>query len=127
MIIIAVTLTVESQIAVVADFIPEQMASSTGIAAFICIWVIFTVTQYYILAFVKQNNKNSKARTRFLNSIHKIVTAAQFLLTGIIALVTFQIFSIQEYNTVLLYIVLSISYGLWINFGSFSQSFFFLV
>jgi hypothetical protein len=125
MIIIAVTLTVESQIAVVADFIPEQLASSTGIAAFICIWVIFTVTQYYILAFVKQNNKNSKARTRFLNSIHKIVTAAQFLLTGIIALVTFQIFSIQEYNTVLLYIVLSISYGLWIvTLGLLAKAFF---
>ena len=125
MIIIAFTLTVESQIGMVADFIPEQLGSSTGIAAFICIWVIFSITQIYILEFVKQNNKNSKARTRFLNSIHKIVTAAQFLLAGIIALVIFQIFSIQQYNTVLLYVVLSISYGLWIvTLGLLAKAFF---
>ena len=125
MIIVAVTLTIESQVGIVADFIPEQLASSTGIGVFICIWVIFSLMQYYILAFVKQNNNNNKARTRYLNSIHKIVTTAQLLLTGIIALVIIQIISIQQYNTVLLYIVLSISYGLWIvTLGLLAKSFF---
>ena len=56
-------LTVESQIGNIADFIPEQLDSSQGIAAFIGIWAIVTVTQYYILAFVKLNNKESRART----------------------------------------------------------------
>jgi hypothetical protein len=102
MIIVAVTLTVESQIATIADFIPEQLSSSQGIAVFIGIWVIFTVTQYYILAFVKYNNKYSRARTRFLHLIHRIVTAAQFLLAGIIALVILQILLAQEFNTVIL-------------------------
>ena len=32
MIIVAVTLTVESQISTIADFIPEHLASSQGIA-----------------------------------------------------------------------------------------------
>jgi hypothetical protein len=114
MIIVAVTLTVESQIGMLADFIPEQLASSMGIAVFIGIWVIFTVTQYYILAYVKQNNKNSKARMGLLNLIHRIVTAAQFLLAGIIALVILQMLIAQEYSTVTLYAALSISYGLWI-------------
>jgi hypothetical protein len=59
MIIVAVTLTVESQISTIADFIPEQLSSSQGIVAFIVIWTIFTVTLYYILAFVKHNNKYS--------------------------------------------------------------------
>ena len=93
---------------------PNKLASSQGIAAFIGIWAIFTVTQYYILAFVKHNNKYSRARTRFLHLIHWLVTAAQFLLTGIIALVILQILVAHEYNTVMLYIALSISYGLWI-------------
>ena len=53
MTIVAVLLTLESQISTISDFIPEQLASSQGIAAFIGIWAIFTVTQYYILAFVK--------------------------------------------------------------------------
>ena len=42
------------------------------------------------------------------------MTIAQFLLAGIIALVILQILIVQEYNTVMLYIALSISYGLWI-------------
>ena len=81
MVIVAATLTVESQIGTIADFIPEQIGSSQGIAAFIGTWAIITVTQYYILAFVKHNNKYSRARTRFLHLIHSFVTAAQFLLT----------------------------------------------
>ena len=40
MAILAVTLTIESQIGTIADFIPEQLDSSQGIAAFIGIWAI---------------------------------------------------------------------------------------
>jgi hypothetical protein len=124
MIIVAVTLTVESQISNIADFIPEHLASSQGIAAFIGIWAIFLVTQYYILAFVKHNNKAGRARTRFLRLIHRIVTV-QFLLAGIIALVILHILIAQEYNTVMLYIALSISYGLWIvTLGILAKAFF---
>jgi hypothetical protein len=125
MTIVAILLTVESQISNIADFIPEQLASGQGIAVFVGIWAIFTVTQYYILAFVKHNNKYSRARTRFLHLIHRIVTAAQFLLAGIIALVILQILIAQEYNTVMLSIALSISYGLWIvSLGILAKAFF---
>ena len=125
MAILAVVLTVESQIGTIADFIPEQLDSSQGIAAFIGIWGIVTVTQYDILAFVKLNNKESRARTGSLNLIHSFVIIAQFLLTGIIALVILQIFIAQEYNTIMLYITLSISYGLWIvTLGFLAKAFF---
>jgi hypothetical protein len=113
-VIVVVTLTVESQIAVIADFIPEQLASSTGIAGFIGVWVIFTVTQYYILAHVKQSNKESRSRLRYFNTLHNIVTTAQLVLAAIIGLVILQILLWQEYNTSMLYAALSISYGLWI-------------
>lgn len=123
--IVIVTLTVDSQIGYIADFIPEQLASSVGIAAFIGIWMIFTVTQYYILAYVKKINKESKARVRYLNLIHKIVTIAQFVLAGVIALVILQIFISQEYNTAMLSAALSISYGLWIvTLGILARAFF---
>jgi hypothetical protein len=125
MIIVAVTLTVESQISNIADFIPEHLASSQGIAAFVGIWAIFTVTQYYILAIVKHNNKAGRTRTQFLHLIHSIVTATQFLLAGIVALVILQILISQEYNTVMLSIALSISYGLWIvTLGLLAKAFF---
>ena len=70
--------------------------------------------QYYILAFIKHNNKKSSPRTKFVHSIHSIVIIVQFLLTGIIALVILQILIAHEYSTIMLYIALSLSYGLWI-------------
>lgn len=123
--IVVVTLTVDSQIGYIADFIPEQLASSVGIALFIGIWTIFAITQYYILSYVKKINKESRARVRYFNLIHKIVTVAQFVLAGIIALVILQIFIAQEYNTAMLYSALSISYGLWIvTLGLLARAFF---
>ena len=125
MAVLTVILTVESQIGTIADFIPEQLASSQGIAAFIGIWAIATVTQYYILNFVKHNNTESKTKRESLNLIHTIVTIVQFLLTGIIALVILQILIAQEYNTIMLYIALSLSYGLWIvTLGLLAKAFF---
>ena len=125
MAVLAVILTVESQIGTIADFIPEQLASSQGIAAFIGIWAIATVTQYYLLNFVKHNNTESKTKRESLNLIHTIVTIVQFLLTGIIALVILQILIAQEYNTIMLYIALSLSYGLWIvTLGLLAKAFF---
>jgi hypothetical protein len=86
-IIVAIVLTVESQIGTVADFIPEQLASFQGIASLIGMWAVCTVIQYYILAFVKINNNQSSFRTNVVHTIHRTVTIAQFLLTGTIALV----------------------------------------
>jgi hypothetical protein len=101
------------------------MASSVGIALFVGIWTIFALTQYYILSYVKKINKDSRARVRYFNLIHKIVTVAQFVLAGIIALVILQIFIAQEYNTAMLYSALSISYGLWIvTLGLLARAFF---
>lgn len=125
MVVLTVILTVESQISTIADFIPDQLASSQGIVTFIGIWAIATVMQYYILNFVKHNNTESKTKRESLNLIHSIVTVVQFLLTGIIALVILQILIAQEYNTVMLSIALSISYGLWImTLGLLAKAFF---
>lgn len=125
MIIVAIVLTVESQIGTVADFIPEQLASFQGVASFIGMWAVLTVMQYYILAYVKINNNQSSFRTNAVHTIHRTVTIAQFLLTGIIALVILQILIAKEYNTIMLYVTLSVSYGLWIvTLGLLAKSFF---
>jgi hypothetical protein len=123
--IVVVTLTVDSQIGTIADFIPKQLASNVGIAAFIGIWTIFAVMQYYILSYIKKSNKENRVRVRYLNLIHKIVTIAQFVLAGIISVVILQISVTQEYNTAMLYSALSISYGLWIvTLGLLARAFF---
>jgi hypothetical protein len=114
MAILTVALTVESQIGYIADFIPEQLNSNVGIAGFIGIWAIFTIAQYYILAFVKFNIREGKARTQFMYYVHNVVTAAQYLLAGMIAIIIIQMLLTQQYDTVILHVILSISYGLWI-------------
>ena len=114
MTVFAITLTVESQFGYIADFIPEQLASQQGMALFIIIWAIFTITQYYILALVRFNNRQSRTRTNFLSRVHNLVTVVQYLLAGLIAFVIIQILLYQLYYTFILNVVLSISYGLWI-------------
>ena len=125
MTILAVVLTVESSIGYIADFLPEQLASIGSIATFIGIFAVSMVTQYFILAFVDYNNKSHKVRTRLLHTIHKIVTITQYLLAGIILLVILQILLAQQYNTILLELAISISYGLWIvMFSLLAKAFF---
>jgi hypothetical protein len=125
MTILAVILTVESSIGYIADFLPEQLATIGSIATFIGIFAVSMVTQYFILAFVNYNNKSHKVRTRLLHTIHKIVTITQYLLAGIILLVILQILLAQQYNTILLELALSISYGLWIvMFSLLAKAFF---
>jgi len=125
MTILAVALTVESSIGYIADFLPEQLASIGSIATFIGIFVVSVLTQYFSLAFVNYNNKSHKVRTRLLRTIHKIVTITQYLLAGIILLVILQILLAQQYNTILLELALSISYGLWIvMFSLLAKAFF---
>ena len=125
MTILAVVLTIESSIGYIADFIPEQLASSESIVTFIGIFAVFVVTQYYILAFVNYNNKSHNVRTRFLHTTHKIMTIIQYLLAGIILLVIIQILSAQQYNTILLDLAISISYTIWIiMFSILTKAFF---
>jgi len=125
MTILAVVLTIESSIGYIADFIPEQLASSESIVTFIGIFAVFVVTQYYILAFVNYNNKSHNVRTRFLHTTHKIMTIIQYLLAGIILLVIIQILSAQQYNTILLDLAISISYIIWIiMFSILTKAFF---
>jgi hypothetical protein len=56
MIVVIAAITVDSQIGYDADFIPEQLSSNAGIFAFILIAVIFAITQYLLLDYVKTSN-----------------------------------------------------------------------
>ncbi|HEY6883369.1 MAG TPA: hypothetical protein VI278_04945, partial [Nitrososphaeraceae archaeon] len=87
MIIVAVTLIVDTEIGTISDMIPEKISSSVGLATFAGIWMIFAGSQFYILAYVKKSNKESRLKTRYLNLMNGIVAIAQFVLAGIIGLV----------------------------------------
>ena len=126
MAVVIFTIIVDSEIGVVADFIPSQLSSNWGIATFIGITIIFAVTQYFILAYVKQTNKETRARALHLDLTHIVVSIAQYILAAILAFVILQILLIQEYNLATLYASYAISYGLWIiTLGLLARAFFY--
>ena len=114
MIIVIITVMIDSEIGIVADFIPKQISSIWGIGAFLGVAIIFVVSQYFILSYLKQINKENKTRVRHLDVTYSIVSIAQFVLAGILAFVIFQILTSQQYNLITLYVSHAISYGLWV-------------
>jgi hypothetical protein len=105
---------IDSEIGFVADFIAEIISSPAGIALFICISVIFAVLQYFIFGYVKKLREESTSKPLHLSLTHTAVTIAQYVLVAMIAFVILQILVFSQYNTIILYPVLFISYGLWI-------------
>jgi hypothetical protein len=114
MLVVIVTITIDSQIGYIADFIPEQLSSSGGIAIFIVMAAIFVVTQYLILAYVKQSNKETRQIAPHLRLLHAGISFGQYILAAVIMVVILQILLMQQYNIVSLYITYAISYGLWV-------------
>ena len=112
--VVIVTLLIDSQIGYIADFIPEQLSSSFGIAGFIVIAVIFAITQYFILVYIKQSKKETRARALNLDLTFWVVSIAQYVLAGLLAFVILQIIITLQYSIVTLYASQVISYGLWI-------------
>ena len=116
MLVVIVTITIDSQIGYIADFIPEQLSSSTGISIFIIIAAIFVISQHLILAYIKQSNKENRDRAPHLH-LHLLqagVSISQYVLAALVVLVILQILIMREYNIITLYITYAISYGLWI-------------
>jgi hypothetical protein len=114
MIVVVITIAIDSEIGFVADFIPSQLSSNWGIAVFISMAIVFAITQYFLLAYVRQINKDTRSRVLHLGLTHSVVSIAQFILAGVLAIVILQILSLQQYNIAALYASYAISYGLWI-------------
>lgn len=77
---VIITILVDSEIGVIADFIPEQISSSVGLATFIGIAIIFAVTQHFILSYIKQSNKEAQPKAFNLDLAFWIVSIAQYIL-----------------------------------------------
>ena len=127
MVVVITAITIDSQIGYIADFIPEQISSNVGVATFILMAIIFAVTQYLILGYVKQTNKENRsgAKALHLGLTHSIVSIAQLILVGILAFVIAQIIMTQHYNILTIYVSYVISFGLWIaTLGLLAKAFF---
>ena len=127
MVVVITAITIDSQIGYIADFIPEKVSSDAGVATFILMAVIFAVTQYFILGYVKQTSQDNslRAKSLHLGITHSIVSIAQFVLVAILAFVIVQIIILQQYNILTIYVSYVISFGLWIaTLGLLAKAFF---
>jgi MFS family permease len=127
MVVVITAITIDSQVGYIADFIPEKVSSDGGVATFIIMAVIFAVTQYFILGYVKQTSKDNRPRAKALHLgiTHSIVSIAQFVLVAILAFVIVQIIILQQYNILTIYVSYVISFGLWIaTLGLLAKAFF---
>jgi hypothetical protein len=114
MMVMIVAITADSLVGIVADFIPNQLSSRSGMFVFVVITVIFAITQYFILDYIKQSNKETRERAFRLQKLHTAVYAAQSMIVAVLAIVILQVLFLQQYSTVFLFIIHAISYGLWI-------------
>jgi hypothetical protein len=124
--VVTITIILDSSTGYVADFIPEQLSSRSGIEAFIGLVIISAIAQYFILSYVKEINLKTRAMVLHLHSIQTIVSLAQYVLLGILVVVILQILVVHRYNLVTLYASYAISYGLWIvMFALLTRAFFY--
>ena len=114
MTILIIVVTVDSNIGYVTDFIPKQLSSNNGIIVFIALSVLFIITQYLVLAYVRQANKEMRQRVPHLRTLHTGVSVAQYVLAALVLYVISQVLMLQQYNTITIYIAYFISYGIWI-------------
>jgi hypothetical protein len=112
--VVIIIILTDSEIGVIADFIPELITSGVGLATFIGIAIIFAVTQYFILSYVKRSNKETRAKASNLVLTYWIVSIAQYVLVGILAYVIMQTIVTHQYSILTLYAAHIVSYGLWI-------------
>jgi hypothetical protein len=80
----------------------------------VCTAIIFAISGYFILSYVKQIGKESSATILHLSRTRKLVTVVRYVLVAIIAFVVLQILITLQYNTFTLALTISNSYGLWI-------------
>ncbi len=86
----------------VSDFIVPILISSWSIFFFVIICAVYSVGQYFILRFVSENSREIRAKDRYLNMIHLIVTVAQYLLIAIVIFIVLEILITSKYHTILL-------------------------
>ena len=80
--------------------ISGQSLLSWKIVIFLIIATVYAIGQYFVLEFVKQRSREIRTRKQLhLDTIHKIVTIVQYILTAIIIFIILQILVTSRYNT----------------------------
>jgi hypothetical protein len=113
-VVVTAVILIDYEFGLVADFIPNVISSDKGIWLFVSTAVVFAISSLIILAYVRQIGEKSGAKILYLERIHKLVTISQYALIVVVSGTVLQVLATMQYNTIVLAVTLTISYGLWI-------------
>jgi hypothetical protein len=103
---------VELTISVDPADLKEFTISLPGISLFVAISAIYIFGQFFVLEMVKAKNRESETRRPFFNIIEKVVTGIQYFLAAVVLTIIVQTIYSSHYDTALLAVNATISYGL---------------
>ena len=112
---IVITVLVDSQIGLVADFIPEYLTSSFGISLFIGLTVFSIFSSFFMINYARRINSLTAGKYAHFKLIYYLVFIPQCLISSILLFVVTQMVIYQEYSIIPLYIINIITYGIWIS------------
>jgi hypothetical protein len=91
----------------------NQPLSDARMGIFAAISLVYLVTQYLILEFVKRRSREvSNKEQLHLRLIHRVVTILQYIMSVIIVIIILEMVVTSEYSNLLVTIVIGISYTL---------------
>lgn len=110
-----ISVLIDSQIGIIADFIPDYISSLPGILLYVGLTIFLILSSFYIIYHVKIVEGLTEAKYIHSKLIGYIIIISQVLIAMMLTSVVLQIGIYQEYHTVFLYVIHIISYGIWIG------------
>src|SRR5687768_6737102 len=89
--------------------------SGFSVPLFVCIGIVVIGGQLYILQFVRQKSSQIRKKAAYLRISYNIVFLIQLLVVSILVFVLIQLISTQQYSSISLTIVTTVTYGLTIG------------
>lgn len=110
-----ITVLVDSQIGLIADFIPEYLTSSFGISLFVGLTVFSIFSSFFMINYVRHINSLTAGKYAHFKPLYYLVFGSQCLISSILLFVVTQMVIYQEYSIIPLFIINIMSYGIWIG------------
>ena len=123
-----VSVLVDSQLGIIADFIPEYLSSPAGLSLFVSLTVFSIFSSFSLINNVKRINSLTVGKYAHFKLIYYLVFTGQCLIALMLIFTVLQILIFQEYDSLSLFVIHIISYGIWIgDFGIISKGIYFMV
>ena len=110
-----VSILIDSQIGIIADFIPEYLSSTAGVLLFVSLIVFLVLSSFFMIYHVKRIEDLTVGKYAHFKLIYYFVLAAQSLIALTLSFTVLQILIFQEYDSLSLFVIYIVSYGIWIG------------